>query len=565
MAEVVSLDERRGQANRTLRENCGKRWAVLKKERDSWLSTWREISDFLLPRRGRFLAGKGKNGAEKNGRIINSRGTLALRTFKSGMMSGATSPARPWFKLGVADHALMESAPVKLWLDEVRRRMLAVFSASNVYGALHQAYEEVGAFGTLCIIIEEDFEDVVRATTLTAGEYAIAENERGQVDTLYREAPFTVRKLIERFGKERCSIAVNQAWTQQRFDDVINIIHAIEPNPDMIEGRAGAKGMPFRSVYYDPADEDPNRVLSFKGYREFPALVARWDLTGPEVYGRSPGMDALPDVRQLQQMEKRKAQGVDKMVNPPMQGPAALRNEMVSLLPGAVTYVSDTDPKGGLRPVYEVNPRIGELSAEIEKVERRIDETFFADLFLMLDRLEGVQPRNTFEIAERKEEKMLVLGPAHERLQGELYGPLIDRAYAIMERAGLIPEAPPELEGQNIEVEYISVLAQAQKSVGITGIERTAAFVGNLAGSRPDVLDKFDADQAVDEYAEIMGVSPKIIVPDEQVDRIRAARLDEKQRAEQMQATMAGVQAAKLLSETPVGAGENALQRVIGA
>lgn len=565
MAEVVSLADRRAGTNRELRECVHKRWAVLKKERDSWLLLWREISDFLLPRRGRFLAGKGKNGAEKNGRIINSRGTLALRTFKSGMMSGATSPARPWFKLGVSDHELMESAAVKLWLDEVRRRMLAVFSGSNVYHALHQGYEEVGAFGTLCIILEEDFEDVIRATALTAGEYAIAENPRGEVDTLYREVPMTIRKLVERFGEESCSTAVRQAWTQKRYDDEITVVHAIEPNLDQQEGRSGWRGMAFRSVYYDPADEDASRVLGVRGYREFPALVARWDLTSPEVYGRSIGMEMLPDCRQLQQMEKRKAQGVDKMVNPPMQGPAALRNEMVSLLPGAVTYVSDTDPQKGLRPVYEVNPRIAELSAEIEKVERRIDETAFADLFLMLDRLEGVQPRNTFEIAERKEEKMLVLGPAHERLQNELYGPLIDRAFNIMDRAGLIPDAPPELEGRTIEVEYISVLAQAQKSVGITGIERTAAFVGNLAGARPDVMDKFDADQAVDEYAEIMGVSPKIIVPDEQVDRIRAARLEEKQAAQQMQASMAGVQAAKLLSETETGAGTNALQRMIGA
>lgn len=548
--------------DRAIRDHCARRLASLRKVRDGWLPHWKELSDFLLPRRGRFL-GDGRKGAEKNGRINDSTGPKSLRTFRSGMMSNATSPARPWFRLGIEDGDLAGDAAVQLWLDEVRRRMLAVFQRSNIYTAYHQGYEEIGAYGTGVIVLETDFDTVIRATTLTAGEYMLAENARGEVDTLYREVQLTVAKLVDRWGLEAVSERVREAWAAKRYDDEICVVHAIEPNPEVVEGKAGPGGKRYRSVYYDPADTS-GRVLSIGGFARFPALCARWDLSSGEVYGRSPGMEALPDLRQLTQMEKRLAMALDKIVNPPLQGPPELANRAVSSLPGGITFLSSTEPGRGLRTIYDVPPQVQMFMGKMEEVRARVKETFFVDLFLMLANMPGIQPRNEFEIAERKEEKLLMLGPAHERLQNEFFSPLIDWTYDVMDEAGLIPEAPESLHGQQIAIDYISVLAQAQKSVGITAIERTAAFLGRIASFKPEVLDKWDADQSVDEYADIMGVSPKVIVADEAVAQARADRRQQQQQMQAMQMAQAAAAGAKTLSDTHVGDGENALQRILG-
>lgn len=546
-----------------LLEHCKKRLPSLKKLANDWHPIWREVSDFLLPRRGKFLC-TGTKGREKNGRINDGTGPLALRTFRSGMMGNATSPARPWFKLGVEDSTLADNAAVRMWLDEVRKRMLAVFAKSNIYSVLHQAYEEIGAFGTLVIILEQDFEDVIRGTCLTVGEYYLAEDKRGVVDTLYREVKLTVAQIVGRWGKTKVSSTIADAFANKQYDVEHLIVHAIEPNPDYIEGTAGPRGMKFRSVYYDPADTDLTRVLSKKGYRRFPALCARWDLTSGDVYGRSVGMEALPDLRQLTQMEKRLAQALDKMVNPPMQGPVELENKAVSGLPGAITYVADSS-KGGLTPIYAVDPKIQGFTGKMEEVRQRLRRWFHEDLFLMLANLEGVQPRNEMEIAERKDEKMLVLGPAYLRLQNELFSQLIEYTFGTMEDVGLMPDAPEEIHGQNVDVDYISPLALAQKSAGITGIERFASFIGRVASVKPDALDKWDADQSIDEYGDTMGISPKTIVSDERVSEIRAARLQQQQAAQQAAMAQQAAAGAKVLSETDVGGGANALQRMLGA
>jgi hypothetical protein len=300
-------------------------------------------------------------------------------------------------------------------------------------------------------------------------------------------------------------------------------------------------------------------------------MCPRWDVTGNDSYGRGPGMDALPDIRTLQVQARRRASLIDKGVNPPMVGPVKLKNEPSSLLPGGITYLAETGEQR-FRPAYEVSSAwLPALAQESRDTRDAVNRTFFVDLFLMITQMEGVQPRNNMEIAERREEKMLMLGPVLERLHGELLDPMINRIFQIMMRRRghdgmpLLPPPPPELQGQELEIEYISMLAQAQKAVATAGVERLAGFVGNLAGVKPDVTDKVDFDQAVDEYADMLGVPARTIVPDDKVAEQRAARAQAAQAQAAAQAAMTGVQGAKLLSETQTGGGINALQRMIGS
>jgi hypothetical protein len=539
-----------------------RRWTDIKDERSTFFGHWEELSDYILPRRGRFLTSKRNDGSKKNSKIIDSTGSMAVRTLSAGMMSGITSPARPWFRLATPEAALMEQSEVKQWLYSVEKKMRDIFSRSNLYNSLQTVYEELAVFGTGAMLISEDFDDVIRCYPFTVGEYGLAQSHRLQIDTFYREFQLSVAQIVEQFGIENCSDPVQSMFKTGQLDKWVEVMHIIEPNTARQYNMKDNQNMPYHSCYVEKASKN-ERKLSDKGFEEFPVLAPRWHVTGVDIYGRSPGMDVLGDVKALQIEQKRKAQGIDKMVNPPLQAPSSLRGQSATVLPGGVTYVDTMQgTQGGFRPTYEVNPRLAELQQDIGETQYRIRQGFYSDLFQMMTQSDRRQI-TAREIDERHEEKLLMLGPVLERLHTELLNPLIDRTFNIMARNDLLPPAPEELGGVTLKVEYISVMAQAQKAIGTGAIERLAGFVGNMAAAKPDVLDKFDADQSVDEYAEMLGVPPKIVVPDDIVQQIREERAAQVQQQQMMEQVNQGAQAAKVMSDADTG-GDNILSDIIG-
>ena len=539
-----------------------RRWTDIKDERSTYFGHWEELSEFIMPRRGRFLTSKSNDGSKKNGKIIDSTGSMAVRTLSAGMMSGITSPARPWFRLATPESSLMEQSDVKQWLFAVEKTMRDIFSRSNLYNSLQTVYEELAVFGTGAMLISEDFDDVIRCYPFTVGEYGIAQSHRLQVDTFYREFNMTVAQVVEQFGLDKCSDAVRTMFKSGQLDKWVEVLHVIEPNSVREYDKKDNLNMPYHSCYVEKASKN-ERKLYESGFEEFPILAPRWHVTGVDIYGRSPGMDVLGDIKALQIEQKRKAQGIDKMVNPPLQAPSSLRGQSASVLPGGVTYVDTMQGnQGGFRPTYEVNPRLGELQQDIQETQYRIQQGFYSDLFQMMMNSDRRQI-TAREIDERHEEKLLMLGPVLERLHTELLNPLIDRTFNIMARNELLPPAPEDLAGVTLKVEYISVMAQAQKAIGTGAIERLAGFIGNMAAVKPEVLDKFDADQSVDEYAEMLGVPPKIVVPDDIVQQVREERMQMQQQQMQMEQVNQGAQAAKVMSDADTG-GENILSDIIG-
>jgi hypothetical protein len=562
MGEIISITASRTAKIQDLRKYVDRRLVGLRTDRWSYWQHWRQLSDFILPRRGRYLItpNQATRGDPVGSRIINETPIFALRTLAAGLMAGLTSPARPWFRLTLRDMDVSDNTPVRLWLDEVTKRILKVLSQSNAYNALHVIYEELGCFGTGCMLIENDYEDVIRCQTLTAGEYYLASSGRNQIDTLYREYVLAVGQIVERFGLENCSPTVQSLWKSSQLDKEVNVAQAIEPNDDRSPQIPGIKGRKYRSVIWEWG-QSQNLVLELKGYHELPFCAPRWHVIGNDSYGRSPGMEALASSKTLQQLEKRTAQAIDKVLNPPMVADVSMKNEPASLLPGGVTYISNMQASG-FKPAYQVPPDIRGAEEKIAKCEERINRAFFADLFLMISQLDTV--RTATEIVERKQEKMLMLGPFLERSQFELINPVIERTFAIMNRAGLIPPPPPEIGGNAFDIECVSTLADAQKSTATTGIERLVAFVGNLAAAKPETLDNVDFDETVREYADLIGVTQKLIVAQQQRDATRKKRQQAAQAAQAAQLAMAGVKGAQTLSETDVGGGQNALQKMLG-
>jgi len=454
-----------------LRRHCERRLGALDRERASWFAHWRELSDNIMPRRGNFLGVRHRpdRGGKRNANLLDATAMLAARTLASGLMAGLTSPARQWFQLGLGSPALSAVPEVRAWLDDVQGRMFRVFARSNLYNALAVAYEELAVFGTAALVVTEDAKEIVRAYPLTAGEYWLAASERLSVNTLYRSLSMTSFQLIERFGRAAVSSVVRERYDRGQWDHEVEVIHAIEPNEPVGDwqhtpGALGRHNMPFRSVWYEKSGPTGERgdeaLLDVGGFEEFPALCPRWHLSGNDVYGRSPGMDALPDAKSLQRMQRRFAETLDKMVNPPMVASPALRGVAASSTPAAITYVADTEGVG-FKPAYQIKPPLAEFSAAIKDRQQAVQRSFHADLFLMATQLEEV--RTATEVAERRAEKLVMLGPVLERLHDDLLEPLIGRVFQIMARAGHIPPPPsPALDGLRLQPEYVSPMAALQ-------------------------------------------------------------------------------------------------------
>lgn len=556
-AAALSQEEKPAARNgQTLRDQCMQLLAALKLERSGWEPDWRDIGDHIDPWSLRFHVTERNRGTRKGQKIINGIGMTARRTLAAGMTAGMTSPARPWLKLSTPDPEMAEYGPVRQWLQVVTSRMLTVMLRSNLYQALPQIYGHEGTFGTGCMMLQEDSEDLFRCYVQPPGMYSLGVDSRLLVNVFAREFRWTVRQIVETFvmGRgataaapqwQRVSQQVKNAWDTNRMDQTADILHVIRPNPDYDPRYASARRKRFQSAYLE-VGASGDSYLRVSGYDLFPVLAPRWDVVGDDSYGIGPGHVARGDVKALQLLERRKSQAIEKMVNPPLTGPTELRREKVSLLPGDITYQDVTDPKNGLRPLHEVQMRVDAVGAEIREHEARINSAFYADLFLMLamsDRRE-ITAR---EVQERHEEKLLMLGPTIERQNQDLLNPLVDLVFALMDRNQLLPPPPQELAGVQLRVEFLGLLAQAQKLVGTVAIERTAAFVAGLAQTFPDVADKFDADQAVDAYGDAQGVAPDIIRSDDAVAKRRDQRAQQQAAAAQAQATMLRIQGAQAL------------------
>jgi hypothetical protein len=558
---------------KTKRQRYAQLQSALLLERSSFEQHWRDLANFVKPKRLRQFVTDRNRGDRRNQSIIDSAATFAHRTLQSGLHAGLTSPARPWFKLSTPDPELAKFRPVKTWLHDVTERMLSVFLKSNLYTALPTVYGDLGLFATAAVGILEDEKELFRCYPYPINSYALGVSRRQMVDTFIREYQLTVEQLIEEFALDRetnhidwsvVSPTVKGLWEKGNTQQGVEVCWIVTPNPDRDDSKLDSKYYPFYSCHFEKGQEKENQFLREKGFREFPILAPRWEVAAEDIYGTDcPGMTALGDIRALQTMTKRKAQAVEKMINPPLQAPTHLINKVVSSLPGGVTHVDVQQQQQGIRPIHEVSMSIDDVRVDIEDTRQLIRRAFYEDLFLMLamtDRRE-ITAR---EIEERHEEKLLALGPMLERSNDELHEPLIDRVYPMMERAGLIPDPPAELEGVALKVEYLSLMSQAQKLVGIGGLDRFARSVMAVGEMFPHVRHKVNVFRMVEEYADALGVHPDIVVPDDEAQASLEAEqqaLAQQQQAEQAQAM---AKSARDLGNAPL-TGDNALQRLVGA
>ena len=569
-------------------EHLENRLQALRNWRYSWWAFWSVLAAFFLPFRYVWLvvANRMWRGSNINNQIINSHGVLAVRTCAAGLWTGLCAPSRPWFKMGAALPWVKLDQDAIQWLKDLEDKVYTILAQSNFYTRMSQAFNDETVFGTAPIICYEDFEDVVRFYGPCAGEYYLGVGARFAPDTLYREFTLTILQIVDWWQYDNCPREIQQLWTGGNYDKEYVVAHAIEPNfPISKKGdRAGSKILivpqffAYREVYWLKGTKT-ERPLSRRGFRKIPFMALRWATVSNDAYGRSPCMDGIGDNKQIQVQDVRKGELLEKGVRPPMGANPELKNEPASIMPGMITYTTTTDGKKGFWPLFEPNPAwLTGLTADITKVEARIDHCLFVDLFMAITRMEGVQPRNELELTKRDLERLQELGPVIDLAEKEL-DVCIERVVDILSRRMMrgadgklqpvLKPPPPSLAGIPLKITYVSILRLAQRSAESVAMKdglQTGGFMSSAAkaaGLR-DPLRVVNLEEAYRHYLEINNFPQNCMYTDEQVKQQDQARAKAMQQAQQPGQMQAMVDAAKTLSQTQVGGG-NALEGLLGA
>jgi hypothetical protein len=456
-------------------------------------------------------------------------------------------------------------------LDERMNIINAVLERSNFYTAVHACYLEL-AFGQAPLGIFPDSRLGVHFVPYPVGSYAMETGPDGTIEYFARKYKMSARQLVDKFGEE--NVPKNVRLELENGGPGLKASHTVvwyvEPNKHADASKLGAEYLPYISVYYvEGSDED--EFLYIGGFYEFPVPVARYLITGNESYGKGPGWFAEGDSKALQLMEKDRLVAIELSVKPPMQGSPDMASKGINMIPGGKTYRGGGDK---VEPLFNVATNLQHLETAIEQQADRIKREYNANLFMMLDQVAD-KSMTAREVMERNQEKMAILGPVVQRMQFEFLGRIIERVYNILDRAQVFPEPDdPELAqmlaGQEIKIEYISPLAQAQKMSGLVNIEQAISFTANLAQFKPEILEKVDWSEAINQYFAMVGAPAAIKRTDDEYQELVAQQQaamaqaqQEAQAAQMVQAAAPAAQAAKNATEA-AQAGNPILQSMLG-
>jgi hypothetical protein len=545
-------------------------------ERRPFEGDWEEIGRLCLPNRVDVRSSRSTANTSRSRRANtathDTAGSIARRRLVNGMATGLTSASRPWFKLTTYDPDLAEFQPVKEWLDAVQKAIYRFFAKTNYYDMTKMQYGDLGTMGVGCVLGIEHPKYLGVFHHLPVGSYYIALDDGLRVGRLVRYTRPTVEQVVQQVRGDftKTSAAVKRAYDEGNYNVIVPCVHVIENNKDA-NGKRRSPGVAkdWRSVKWEIGQDNKGILLSEKGFDSQPFSAPRWETVGDQVYCEtSPGFEALADLRELQLTARRKGRAMDNLVKPALSAPAGLARTQLSLDPGTINFI-DAQSGDVVKPVLQTDPRTLEfIRGEQIFLTQRMNELFYADLFLAITQMEGIQPRNEQELMYRNEEKLTQLGPVVDRVNIEKLEADVDRAYTILKNLGMLPPIPPDLQGQPLQIEFVSILALAQKASDNTQIERIARFIGFLAGIFPEAKIKFDAEEAIDTYATGLGTPPKIIRSDEIVAKLKQemqAQANADMMAQRAPAMRDGAEAAKLMSETEVDReGTTAMQRVLG-
>jgi hypothetical protein len=537
-------------------EKIKKRFESLKGsiERTNCESHWEELAAHILPNAVGFV-GQQTAGAKRMSKVFDPTGIHANELLAAGLHGLITNPSSKWFSLRMTDDDLNELPSVKVYLSDVEKRMWSAMYApgTNLTTSLHEAYLALGALGTAIIFVGQRDDGGFLFQSRTLAECVIAENADGIVDTLKRCFKYKVRQVMQMSklpdNPWKPSEKVQKLHDEGKFDEDIEIIHSVCPRTDRQHGKSDPENMPFVSCY---VEKDTGHLLEEGGFPEFPFLVPRWSKLPGEIYGRSPGMTALPDIKMLQAQSLTYIKALQKNADPPMWLPDDGVVGPTRTMPGGINYYR------GTREIIMHPTSIQGLQAVNEgmtQVRDRIRNMFFVDVLQMVDQRE----MTLGEARMRQTERMRLMGPMAGRNASELLGPMITRVFGMMYRQGLLPDAPEEIQDRDFTVEYVSPIATAQKQTELNGIwQALEPFLMMKELGAQVVMENVALDRVLEHSWDVLNNDPKLLKSDEE----KGAQDQKKQAAEATQLALPladvaqkGAGAVKQIADAQAGGG----------
>lgn len=510
--------------------------------REKRLAQQHEIGRLILPSRGLFRGEETESLRDAN--LFNPAAQRALRKAAAGMTQAITPASDPWFRHAFLHRNDRELTGGNEYVDVVDTGIRAVLSAGSFYQAIHAFNKELLGFGCALLSCESSPLTVARFACQTCGTYAVALDSDRRLSCVVRRLKMTPRELDERFGRDSLS-DVTRNMLETRPYEPVEVVHVVQRREERRQGKADSRSMPFASYWYEEGGE---KLLHESGFRSMPFFFTVWD-EARGIYGTGPGDEALADQKGIEAWEKRKAVGVEKMIDPPLLAPGTLKRH-VRAAPGEVVSDSGIGQNNVLRPLYEVNfgSAVRYVQEEINQISMRLEDVMMANIFANMSLETRPAGMTMTEYMDRRRRSAELMGPTVSAYEPRVLNPLIERVYMLLDEAGLLPPPPDGLsEWATLEVSYQSPMAQMLEQSGAVATGQFLEQIAPVAQISPELLDKIDADQLVDEMAQRLGVPASIIRSDEQVAAIRQQRA-EAQAAQQAQAAalMEAEQAAKL-------------------
>ena len=509
-----------------------KRKGKLKAQRGTWESNWQELTNLVLPNEADFNTERSKGG-KRTTHVYDSTGIHANEMLAAGLHGMLTNPASNWFSLRIKDdqNNLADSSEAKQWLEDTTNVILSEIAAPSVAFSshIHEYYLSLCSIGTACIFIGDPVNrEGVSFRAIHIEEIFIAENADGIIDTVFRSFEMTVRQIVQKWGEKSLSPRIAKMYEKKDYDKQVQLLHCVYPREDMDKGKKAATMLPVASVYIDEKDK---HVLAEGGFDEMPYMVSRWSKAVGEVFGRSPAMTALPDIKMLQEIMKTTIKAAQKVVDPPLLVPDDGVLGPVRTIPGGLNYYRASS--GARIEPLQTGANIGLSYEMMNDLRERIRTMFFLDQL----QFQGAPRMTATEVVERTERTLRLLGPTLGRLQSEFLGPMIERIYGVLSRSGRLPEPPESIAEQELKIEYVSPLARAQRQSETQGIMRTLEFIGPIAGMDPQAAQVVKGADTVRHIAELNGVPPMLLKSDE--DLMAEAKAQQEAQAAEQQ-SMAG-------------------------
>ena len=506
------------------------RYAELKDAREDFVPEWKSLSKFLAPSTGMLYTDPATDKDKRRYTYpkdnLNGLPQRYMRNLATALVATLCPPDSRWFGFTVPDETDEEQS----WLHKASDRVMSVFQARGISAYLESLFYEGAVYGLSCMSMEKSNKYKLDFGSFTIGEFYLDDDFEGNENTLYHRFAMNTRQLKEWFGYDRLPQRLKDELDNGRKFTTWNVIQAIEPNPDYLPEFKNDFNKAYVSYIWIEGINGEEAVLEEKGLRDFPFIIFHWYRKINTVYTMGLGHDILPDVKELQALEKDTKRARAKKINPPLRADPSLKNSGIRAGSDDINW---TNNEKGVTPLYNVNFDTAEGQNAIQEKEQKLYQLTYNYLFSQI--INRNKTMSATEVNKVSQEELILLGGIVQNATLAL-GAVCERAFKLLLEEGELPEDMPEsLRGKIMSTTFHSLLAQSQSLSDLKLVERWLQAMGIMAQMNPNAIRKVDVFKVADEYARRLDIDMSLVVPTEVVEEQMQAEAEAQQQAAQQQ------------------------------